>query len=122
MVDYLVLPRLKTLAGTALAQHLNFSNCVSIYQFAEQYSCAELISYAKKFILANFIAVTKTEEFLNLSAKEIEQFISSDDIEVSTEEDVFKLILTWVDHNKAQRKEQFPQLFRQVRLVHVSPT
>ena len=45
--------------------------------------------------------------------------ISSDEVDVSTEEDVFKVILNWIDRNKRERKKYFADLFREVRLYRV---
>ncbi|KAL9952747.1 hypothetical protein ACROYT_G040041 [Oculina patagonica] len=119
MADYLFILPLKTLAERVLAQTLNTSNCISTYYFAERYECKELISDAKKLIHANFTDVAKAEEFLNLSCEEVNEWISSDEIVVSAEEDVFKIILSWIDHNKRERKKYFADLLRQVRLVYV---
>ncbi|KAL9987506.1 hypothetical protein ACROYT_G001828 [Oculina patagonica] len=119
MADYLIILPLKTLAGRVLAQTLNTSNCISTYHFAERYRCEQLASAAKKIIHAN-INVTKAEEFLNMSSKEFNQWISSDEINVSEEEDVFKIILTWIDHNKSEREKYFTVLFCQVRLIYIS--
>ena len=38
-------------------------------------------------------------------------------IGVSAEEDVFKIILTWIARDKSERKKYFAELFREVRLV-----
>ena len=120
MADYLVLPHLKTIAGKFLAQKLNASNSISTYHFAEKYRCDELISDAKNFIFENFATVAATEDFLNLSSEQVKMWISSDEINVGAEEDVFKIILTWIDHEKKERKEHFAELFCEVRLVYVS--
>ena len=122
MADYLVLPHLKTLAEKCLVKNLklNDSNSLSTYYFAETYRCEDLIFVSKQFILANFITVAKTEEFLNLSSKEVKMWISSDEINIGAEEDVFTLILTWIDREKSERKKYFAELFREVRLVYVS--
>ncbi|XP_078352809.1 kelch-like protein 38 [Oculina patagonica] len=120
MADYLFILPLKTLAGRVLAQTLNTSNCISTYYFAERYRCEQLTSDVKKFVHSNFTNVAKAEEFLNMSSEEVNQWISSDGINVSTEEDVFKIILTWIDHNKSERKKYFADLFRQVRLIYIS--
>ena len=48
-------------------------------------------------------------------------WISSDEINVSAEEDLFKIILAWTDHDRSQRRRYFVELFRHVRLVYVSP-
>ena len=121
IADYFLLSEVKTIAGRILMRNLNVLNCISIYRFAEIYRCEELISDTKKFILANFTSVAKTEEFLDtMSIKEVEMWISSDEIDVSAEEDVFKFILTWIDRDELERKNHFSQLFRHVRLVYVS--
>ena len=120
MADYLVLPKLKTLAGKVLVEKLNVSNAVLTYCQAEKYQCQELASDTKNFILANFTDVARTEAFLNLSSEKVKMWIASDDIVVKTEEDVFKVILTWVDRDKSERKKNFAELFREVRLVYLS--
>ena len=90
------------------------------YQFAETFRCKELIFATKMFIHSNFTDVAETEEFLNLSSEEVKMWISSDEINVSAEEDVFKIILTWIDREKSERKKYFPELFPEVRVVYVS--
>ena len=122
MADYLVLPHLKTLAEKWLVKNfkLNDSTSLSTYYFAERYHCEDLILVSKKFILANFTTVAKTEDFLNLPSKEVKMWISSDEINVSTEEDVFTLILTWIDRERSERRKYFAELFCDVRLVYVS--
>ena len=122
MADYVFLQKLKSLAEGVLAQKLNISNCISIYYFSERYQCEELLSKTKKFILANFTAVyaANREDVLNMSSKEVKMWISSDEIDVSAEEDVFKIILAWVDHDKSKRMKYFAEFFCQVRLVYVS--
>ena len=120
MADYLVLPKMKTFAGEVLVEKLNSSNAFSTFSLAERYRCQELVAKTKDFILANFTAVAKSEAFLNLSNEEIKMWISSDELNVSAEEDVFRVILTWIDREKNERKKYFAELFREVRLVHVS--
>lgn len=122
VADYLLLTKLKTLAkGVAVSlQTLNMSNCISSYNFAERYQCEELLSKARQFILSNFTTVAKIEEFLNMPSKRIEMWISSDEIDVSAEEDVFKIILRWINRDKSKRKKHFAELFRHVRLVYVT--
>ncbi|XP_078346802.1 kelch-like protein 2 [Oculina patagonica] len=122
MADYLILQNLKLLVEGVLAQKLNTSNCISTYYFSERYQCQELLSETKTFILVNFSAVyaANREDVLNMSSKEAEMWISSDEIDVSAEEDVFKFILAWIAHDKSKRKKYFAELFRHVRLLYVS--
>lgn len=120
IADYLFLPNVKPLAEEIILRKLNASNCISTCYFAEKYQCSDLVSKIKNFILINFTAVAKTEEFLRMSSEELERWLSSDEVVVGSEEDVFKIILTWIEHDKDERKSYFANLFRQVRLVYVS--
>ena len=119
MADYFDLAHLKILAGRVLLQELNSSNSISTHCLAKRYQCEELIRDTKEFIHSNFTAVAKTEEFLDLSKQEVKMWISSDEIDVS-EEDLFNIILTWIDHEKVDRRKHFADLFHEVRLVHIS--
>ena len=113
MADYLLLPHLKTVAGSLLLRMLNASNCISMYYFAEsRYQCEELISEIKEFIFSNFTTVGKTEQFSSLSSMEVKMWISSDEIDVSGEEDVFEIVVTWTSCRKSERKKFFVELFR----------
>ena len=117
--DYLVLPNLKVIAGQFLGRSLSTSNSISIYHFAERFQCEELLANTRKFIHSNFASVANEEDFLNLPSHEVEQWIASDDIHVSAEDDVFKIILKWIDHDKTERKKRFQNLFRHMRLSFV---
>ena len=120
--DYFFLPNLKPLAEGALVKMLNTSNCISLYYFSQSFQCKELLAKTEKCILANFTALYETnrEEVLSMSSKEMEMWLSSDDINVSAEEEVFKIILAWIDHDKNKRRKYFVELFGHVRLVFAS--
>ena len=115
--SYLLIPGLKKLSGRLLEREISKSNCISIFYFAEKYQCDELITNTRKFIHANFASVAEMDEFLNLEAKEVERWISSDEISVAVEADVFKIVLKWIKQNKSERKASFEQLLRHVRLA-----
>ena len=120
--DYFLLPSLKPLAERALVRMLNTSNCISVYYLCQSYQCQELLAKTKKYILANFTSLYETnrEEVLNMSSKEMEMWLSSDDINVSAEEDVYKIILAWINHDRNKRQKYFAELFHHVRLVFAS--
>ena len=120
IADYMLIQQLKSLGGRVLAKKLNVYNCISTYYFAERFRCKELFSDTWKFIVRNFTAVAKTTEFLDLTVEDVEIWISSDEINVSAEEDVFKILLTWIDHDKSERKKCFQSLFKHVRLPYVT--
>ena len=118
--DHLFLPNLKKIAGRFLERSMTISNCTSTYQFAETYRCDELVAKAKTFVESNFAAVAKSEEFLNLTSQEVQEWISSDEIVINAEEDIFGIILGWIAKERMSRIGKFEELFRHVRLIFVS--
>ena len=87
--NYLMIPSLKTVSGRFLEAEMSNSNCISTFYFAEKYDCDELMNNSRRFVLENFRFMAALDEFLNLEAKEAEKWLSSDDISVETEADVF---------------------------------
>ena len=119
--DYLLLPSLKKFVERFLERELSASNCVSTYYYAEKYQCVDLVVTSRKFFFSNFAAVAQSQEFLRLESRQVERWIRCDDIGVSTtEDDVFKVIFKWIEQSKSERKGNFQQLFRHVRLPFTS--
>ena len=50
----------------------------------------------------------------------MEKWISSDEIVIDAEENVFEIILRWIDHDKSERSGIFSELFTHVRLTCIS--
>ena len=118
MADYFLLSGLKSLCATVLIHSLSFSNCVETYYFALKYQCPELQQKTRDFIFENFMSVTESENFLNLDMKQVEEWISNYEIRVKGEEEVFQVIVKWMERNEMQ--ERFCELFRHVRLLYLS--
>ena len=112
VAGYLFLDKLKLLAGGVLVQTLSTSNCISTYYFAERYQYEDLISNTRKFFLPHFTSIyaANSDDVLIMSSRDVEMWISSDEIDVSAEEDVFKIILAWIHHDRSLRKAFFCRL------------
>ena len=118
--NYLLLPGLKTMVSDFLEDRVTTQNCVFNYYFADKYECVELKSKCCEVINSDFSVVMETGDFLNLDVKQVMEWVSSDDVIVNAEEDVFSGIVMWVSHNKSEREKHFPELLHQVRLPFVS--
>lgn len=114
--DYLLIESLKDKGSMYLEETLSPSNCLSVRAFSEKYDCEELMDKSESFILENFVAVSKSEEFLRLRVSEIEKLISIDDVIVESEEQVYEAVISWVKHDVDNRRADFPQLLSKVRL------
>ena len=118
--DFLLLPGLEAMAENFLKRHLTVENCVSNYYFAEKYQCRGLKEESCKMIHENFRKVMGTADFLVLDENQVMYWVSSDDVIVEAEEDIFEGIIQWVLHNRSEREENFPKLLRQVRVPSIS--
>ena len=80
----------------------------------------ELKAKCCEVINSDFSVVMETGDFLNLDVKQVMEWVSSDDVIVNAEEDVFNGIVMWVSRNKSEREKLFPELLHQVCLPFVS--
>ncbi|CAH3164749.1 unnamed protein product [Porites lobata] len=120
IADFLVIPSLKEVSSKFIIHSLSSSNCFMAYYLAVNYRCFELQEKARDFIYANFTRVVEHEDFLNLTINEVEEWISSDEIRVRGEEDVFQAIVKWAEQKGSGEREKFFELFRHVRLMYLS--
>lgn len=97
-------------------------NCLGIKSFAELHDCENLRNATKEYIYEHFSQVVQnSDEFYNLKAKELEELIKSNDIEVSNEEVVYNCLMNWIQYDAANREQCLPKLLRHVRLPLLSP-
>ena len=112
--SFLLVTPVKNACIEVLSKRLGGDNCFSIMQIAEQFGADELEKKAKDFIKLNFFIVMNNEEFVSISQEELVHFISSDDIQVEKEEEVYQCVLKWVKH-ESSRVAVLPELLKQLR-------
>ena len=112
--SFLLVTPVKNACIEVLSRRLGSDNCFSIMQIAEQFGADELAKKAKDFIKVNFPIVVNNEEFVSISQEELVHFISSDDIQVEKEEEVYQCVLKWVKH-EASRVAVLPELLKHLR-------
>ncbi|RWS00717.1 Kelch-like protein 17, partial [Dinothrombium tinctorium] len=99
-----------------LLRQLHPSNCLGIRHFADAHSCEELHQTSHKYALENFPEVVLTEEFLDLPYNEVENLISSDQLNVTTEECVYNAVMSWIKHDLKNREHYLGSILQHVRL------
>ncbi|KAL4705327.1 hypothetical protein ACJJTC_019013 [Scirpophaga incertulas] len=105
-----------------LKRQLDCSNCLGIRAFADTHSCRELLRIAAdKFTQQNFPEVMESEEFLLLPAAQLIDIVSSDELNVRSEEQTFQAVMSWVKYNVAERRQHLAQVLQHVRLPLLSP-
>ncbi|XP_032483824.1 kelch-like protein 17 isoform X4 [Phocoena sinus] len=103
-----------------LLSQLDPSNCLGIRGFADTHACSDLLKAAHRYVLQHFVDVAKTEEFMLLPLKQVLELVSSDSLNVPSEEDVYRAVLSWVKHDVDTRRQHVPRLMKCVRLPLLS--
>ncbi|XP_062413567.1 kelch-like protein 20 isoform X2 [Pungitius pungitius] len=104
-----------------LKRQLDPSNCLGIRAFADTHACRELLRIADKFTQHNFQEVMESEEFMLLPSSQLIDIISSDELNVRSEEQVFNAVMAWVKYSIQERRLQLPRVLQHVRLPLLSP-
>lgn len=103
-----------------LQSQLHPSNCLGIRAFADLHACQQLQQYAQAYTEQHFSEVVQNEEFLNLTAAQVCQLICSDQLTVTSEEQVFESVMQWVRRDLATRQQFVSELVEHVRLPLLS--
>lgn len=116
--SYLQVPKLEVKCIEYYKNKMNASNCLVIWALAEQYHVAALQKWSESFIARQIKEVVKGAEFLELSEKQLETILKSDQLNVDHEEDVFNALKKWTRFDMQKRKNSFEMLFNNIRLQH----
>ncbi|CAB0005319.1 unnamed protein product [Nesidiocoris tenuis] len=103
-----------------LRRQLDPSNCIGIALFADSRCCTKLRDDAMEYIAEHFVEVLKHQEFLLLSSEEVSKLLSSDNLNVPSEEVIFQGLMTWINHDQDKRRPEIPKLLQFVKLPLLS--
>ncbi|WAQ96164.1 KELC-like protein, partial [Mya arenaria] len=103
-----------------LQSQLHPSNALGIKAFADLHACTDLYAYANTYCEQHFTELYHYDEFLCLPVENVCKLICSDRLTVTTEEQVFEAVLSWVNHDSSNRQELISQLMENVRLPLMS--
>lgn len=122
IASFLQIPRLEVSCIKSYKSILKPTNCFKIWSIADQYAVIDLMRYAEAFVFRRFEEIAETPDFLKLSGHQLGVILKSNDLNVSSEEDVFNALMRWVRHDANQRKLAFKSLFNNIRLQFIKDT
>ena len=83
---------------------------MGIRAFADTHSCRELLLIADRYTQQHFIDVKESEEFLFLPINQLIDIISNDELNMTSEEDVFNAVMQWISCDLQQSKSDLPKV------------
>lgn len=104
-----------------IQERLTLSNCWGIRALSDKFNSNDLRNRANTFIEENFMEAASCEEFLVLPPSHLADLLMDDEIVIPREEDLYELLLKWVEHNREERIKHFPSLLQMIRLPQINP-
>ena len=104
-----------------IQERLTLSSCWGIRALSDKFNCNDLLNRANTFIEENFMEAANCEEFLMLPPSDLGDLLMNDEIVIPREEDLYELLLKWVEHNREERIKHFPALLQKIRLPQINP-
>ncbi|CAL1267931.1 unnamed protein product [Larinioides sclopetarius] len=104
-----------------LASRLHPSNCIGFSIFSECQGCMDLHQVAHTYVMDHFMEVILNQEYLSLMVDDVKKLLSSDMLNVPSEEKAFESLMLWVNYDLPNRKNDLPSLLEMIRLPLLSP-
>lgn len=98
-----------------LKSRLGPGNCLSLWSFARAHRCHDLTRAAFKMIETHFTDISKTAEFLNLTSEELVDLVTSDELCVTEEEEVYEPVIGWFKHDVEGRRENLWTVMQHIK-------
>ncbi|XP_078264610.1 actin-binding protein IPP isoform X2 [Rhinoraja longicauda] len=118
--DMLQLTEIVNMCSEFLKGQIDPSNCVGIYQFAEQIACHDLAEFSESYIYVHFMEVCKTEEFMGLAKDQLVKILKSEELQIEDEYQVFTAAMEWVLQDMVKRKKYVIEILDPVRFPLLS--
>lgn len=104
-----------------IQERITLSTCWGIRALSDKFNSSDLLNRVDTFIEENFMEAVNCDEFLELPPSHLGDLLMDDEIVISREEDLYELLLKWVDHNRGERIQHFASLLEKIRLPQVHP-
>ena len=118
--DYLQLREVKQFCFEFLRSHITSDNSLGILKTADLYRNESLHKEMLQYIGINLDQILHTDDFKQLSNKDLISCISKLNRSQIKESSIFKAIVVWCHHDKKAREKFFSELFKMVLLRKVS--
>ena len=86
-----------------------------IQRIAERYNQTSLEKNAGSFLMRNFQKFAETDDFLELTPKELLGFLWKDELNIEKEENLIELVFRWIDHDPDARNAELESMMRSLR-------
>jgi len=119
--NYFLMDNVKHFCCEFIKRHVNACNVLGVRTFGKALMSFPLVKKADSFLHQHFVDVAKSDEFLRLSKDEVLELLSSNELNVASEEEVFLAASNWVMFDFEERSKMMHELLSCVRLTLLKP-
>lgn len=91
-----------------------------VVRFADGHNCEELATKAIEYIHTHFPQICAEDEIYELPKDQFTKFLTSEDLRVDSEFQVFQAAIRWITHDIVQRRRYVFEILKHVRLPLLS--
>ncbi len=103
-----------------MARHLDVSNCLRLELLASLYGLETLRKAAHECAERHFTEVVASRDFLEAPTSQLLSYLSSDTVDVPSEDFMWKATLLWASHDVEARRTELALLLEHLRWPHIS--
>ncbi|XP_055354805.1 kelch-like protein 2 [Paramacrobiotus metropolitanus] len=103
-----------------LEEHLCVSTCLTVHALASHHHNPHLAAAALDLICRHCLSLTQGLDFLQMDAQQVAELLASDDLEVSSEDQVWEAVQRWLDHDRPERLPHVSAVLQAVRAPFLS--
>eukprot|EP00118_Oscarella_pearsei_P021971 m.250499 g.250499 ORF g.250499 m.250499 type:complete len:506 (+) comp40321_c3_seq15:80-1597(+) len=100
-----------------LKSRLGPDNCVSMWTFAQSHRCVDLTRAAFSTIETHFVETSRGLDFLELECDNVVEILSSDELCVTGEQQVYEPVMAWVHHAPQRRAKDLWTVMQHIRFT-----
>ena len=105
-----------------MIKNATHTNCFTFLKLAENFNLESTALAITKFVLENFVLVSETEAFTDISKEALKSYLSSDILKTEFNECVvFKAAKNWITKNKIVDKMEVCEILKNIRFALISP-
>uniref|UniRef100_A0A8C5PAQ2 Kelch-like protein 25 n=1 Tax=Leptobrachium leishanense TaxID=445787 RepID=A0A8C5PAQ2_9ANUR len=118
--DMLQFHDIRDAAAEFLEKNLHPANCLNMMLISDAHCCERLLELSWRMCLANFVELSKTEDFFRLPKIKVLELVLSEELEVEDESLVYEAVMGWIKYDLCLRLDDLSDLLRCVRLALLS--
>jgi kelch-like protein 12 len=119
--DLLQMNQVKAACCDYMSYHLDSSNCLGVWMFAEQHLCDKLALKASIYAREKFVDVVRRDEFLELPLDRLQWLTKHPELNIGCEDQVCEAVLRWVGQEPKTRTCHLVDLLQDIRLQLMHP-